>query len=272
MSKIVERIDDNTWKVTEEIGGITTVYAVYGEDPSVDETVRKFQRLAESDLSSIKGIVGAAGPTGPTGPTGAPGMDGTPGSPGEDGAPGPPGPPGEDGRPGSGGGSSRGRQIRTYLEGGGTNFISLGYLPDYGEPIDISVLIKADGSSPDTARLYLSLDSSRVLPGSQLIGSVEVKPNSQPVVKFERTFLGIREYAYQGESEGETYNYVMKFIQGYNNPLSSVITDGAASGGSWSEFFMSYEDYVRPDTSYKYYLVLQTSVAKIIYSNIEYGA
>jgi len=263
MSKIVERIDDNTWKVTEEIGGITTVYAVYGEDPSVDETVRKFQRLTESDLSSIKGIVGAAGPTGPTGPQGVKG---------DSGATGPPGPPGEDGRPGSGGGSSRGRQIRTYLEGGGTNFISLGYLPDYGEPIDISVLIKADESSPDTARLYLSLDSGQVLPGSQLIGSVEVKPNSQPVVKFERTFLGIREYAYQGESEGETYNYVMKYIQGYNNPLSSVITDGAASGGSWSEFFMSYEDYVRPDTSYKYYLVLQTSVAKIIYSNIEYGA
>jgi hypothetical protein len=198
-------------------------------------------------------------------------MDGTPGSPGEDGRPGPPGPPGEDGRPGSGGGSSRGRQIRTYLEGGGTTFISLGHLPDYGEPIDISVLIKA-GHAPDVARLYLSMDPGRVGSGSQLIGSVDIKPNSQPVVKFERTFLGIRDYSYQGESEGDVYNYTQKYMQGYYNATSTVISDGAASGGYWSEFLMSYDDYVNPSYSYRYYLVLQTSVAQIIYSNIQYGS
>ena len=59
MSKIVEQIDERTWKVTETIGGITSIYNVYDEDPSIDDTVRKFQRLSQSDLSSIKGIIGA---------------------------------------------------------------------------------------------------------------------------------------------------------------------------------------------------------------------
>lgn len=143
MSKIVEQLDGRTWKVTETLGGITTVYNVYDEDPSVDETVKKFQKLTESDLSSIKGIVGAAGPTGPTGPqgptgatgpigptgpqgltgpTGSPGPAGADGAPGRDGAPGPEGPPGP---PGGGGSNGASGSI-------GINQVYTGVIP-YGE-------------------------------------------------------------------------------------------------------------------------------------------
>jgi hypothetical protein len=59
MSKIITQIDERSWEVTETVGPITSTYMVYDEDPSIDDTVRKFQRLSQSDLSSIKGIIGA---------------------------------------------------------------------------------------------------------------------------------------------------------------------------------------------------------------------
>lgn len=100
MSKIVEQLDERTWKVTEVIGGITSIYNVYDENPSIDDTVRKFQKLSQGDLGSIKGIVGAAGPTGPIGPSGPQGSTGSTGpagTSGTSGATGPIGPTGPQG-------------------------------------------------------------------------------------------------------------------------------------------------------------------------------
>lgn len=66
MSKIIEQLDERTWKVTETLGGITSVYNVYDENPEKEEVVRNIEKLDTSQLSFLKTALGISGGGGVT--------------------------------------------------------------------------------------------------------------------------------------------------------------------------------------------------------------
>jgi hypothetical protein len=151
----------------------------------------------------------------------------------------------------------RSRSIQTFGQSG-TSFINFGNPTNLSIPIDISVLLIS--STNTTASLYLSTSPSSVAGGSQLVARANINANT--TINFTRTFYARDTYNYQGESEGDIYNYTSFYIYSLS-PLP--IPNGI------SQHTEAFIDYVNSANNLVYYLVLDTGAATAYYSNTQYG-